>query len=120
MKRMILLLLILTLPLMAASDLVLPWATDMVWHSDTLHVTTAEQGWAIGTTTGAYWLTVINPNANYLLIRFSNVAGILQTYLGNYGTGEYHQPYSVGSAIDSVFIDGSVACTVYIEWWSVD
>lgn len=120
MKRLIVLLLILALPLMAASDLVLPWATDMVWHSDTLHVTTSEKGWAIGTTTGAYWLTVINPNANFLLIRFSNVAGILQTYLGDWGEGNYHQPYSIGSAIDSIFVDGEANCTVYLEWWSVD
>ena len=97
---------------------VYPWADDFVFHSDTLHVTTAEKGWAVSTT--AYWLTVINPNASYLLIRFSNVAGILQTYLGDYGVGEYHQPYTIGSAIDSIFVDGEAACTVYIEWWDLN
>lgn len=120
MKRLIVLLLLLTLPLMAASDLVLPWATDLVFHSDTLHVTTTEKGWAIGTTTGAYWLRVINPNDYFMLIRFSNVAGVLQTYLGNFGSVVYTPPMTIGSAIDSIFVDGESAVTLYIEWYSVD
>lgn len=120
MKRLliVLTLLLLAVPVVANPLLTVPWADDLVWNSDTLHVTTTEKCWAISTT--AYWLTVINPNANFLLIRFSNVAGILQTYLGDYGVGVYHQPYTLGSAIDSIFVDGEAACTVYIEYWDVE
>ena len=120
MRYLILVLLLLTIPALALPKQVLPWASDLYWHSDTLHVTTTEKGWPLGTTSGAYELLVINPNANYLLIRFDTDASPLQTYLGDYGTGEYSAPFVLGAALDSIFIDGEAAGTVYLEWYSVD
>lgn len=119
MKRYLILLLILA-GMASAIQQVYPWAPDITFHSDTLHVTTDEKAWPLGTTTGAYKLEVINPNANYLLVRFDTDASPLQTYIGNWSTGVYEPPFVLGNALDSIFIDGEEACTVYIEWWSVN
>ena len=119
MRTLIILALIASAALAAPKQAhVLPIATDCVFDSDTLHVTTSEKGWALDPT--AYKLTIINPNNYYLLVRFSNVAGILQTYIGPYGTAVYEAPSVWGTAIDSVFVDGEGACTVYAEWWGVE
>ena len=95
-----------------------PYGTrfGLEWKTDTLHVTTDEKGWIVGS--GAVMLTIINPNNTYLLYRLSNAAG-LPSYLGAYGTREIYAPGSMedGFLLDSLFIDGSGACTVYIDWW---
>ena len=92
-------------------------AFGLDWNTDTLHVTTDEKGWVIGT--GAVKLTIINPNNTTLTIRISNVAGILVSYVGAYGTRIIEAPGSIvsGSLLDSLFVDGSASCTVYIDWW---
>jgi hypothetical protein len=120
MKKLILLALILAASVAAVpkQQFVLPFAPDCVFDSDTFHVTTSEKGWALDPT--AYKLTIINPNNYFLLVRFSNVAGVLQTFIGPYGTAVYEAPSVWGTAIDSVFIDGEGACTVYAEWWGVE
>ena len=122
MKRLlILVILLLVAPVLALSQHVLPWANDLTWHSDTLHVTTTEKGWPLGSTSGAYYVIIINPNSNYLLFRFdTDVAATLHSYIGNYGTGPLQQPYVLAVPHDSVFIDGEANCTVYLEWYSVD
>lgn len=119
MKRLLIPLLILAafLSMGAKQQFVLPFADDCYFSSDTLHVTTTEKGWALDPT--AYKLMIINPNNYFLLVRFSNATGVLQTYIGPYGTATYEAPSVWGTAIDSVFVDGEGACTVYIEWWGV-
>jgi len=89
----------------------------VVAYTDTLHVTTAEQGWALDADCVGF--TLINPNDYFMLWRLSNVAGILQCYLGNYGTLELYSPGSIkkSNGIDSLFIDGEGACTLYIVYW---
>ena len=106
--------------LAGAIQQVYPWAPDLTWHSDTLHVTTSEKGWALGSTSGAYFVRIVNPNDNYLLFRFDTDATPLQSYIGNYGTGPLQSDAILAVPHDSLFIDGEAACTVYIEWYSVD
>jgi hypothetical protein len=90
----------------------------LVLHTDSLHVTTDEKGWALGDCVG---FTLINPNANYLLWRTSNALGAdtLQCYVGDYGALDMYPPGSLksGYAVDSLFIDGESACTVWIYYW---
>ena len=89
----------------------------LVLTTDTLHVTTSEKGWSLGDCVG---FTLINPNANYLLWRISNASGAdVACYLGDYGAVDMYPPGSLkgGNAIDSLFIDGEAACTVYIYYW---
>ncbi|MCK5018780.1 MAG: hypothetical protein KAS32_17085 [Candidatus Peribacteraceae bacterium] len=89
-------------------------------HTDTMHVTTSEQGWALATECVGF--TLINPNANFILWRLSNEAGTIQAYLGNYGTLELYPPGMIksGSGIDSLFMDGEANLTAYIVYWSLD
>ena len=93
----------------------------LAFHTDTMHVTTSEQGWLLADECVAF--TVINPNANYVLWRMYNAAGAdVQAYLGDYGTLEVVAPGMIksGYGLDSLFMDGESACTVYVYWWSLD
>lgn len=94
--------------------------TGLTPHTDTLHVTTSEQGWALADECVAFML--INPNNYYMLWRLSNVAGTVQCYLGDYGTLEISAPGMIktGCGLDSLFIDGEGACTLYLFYWSLD
>jgi len=89
----------------------------LVPYTDTLHVTTAEKGWELGE--GCVGFTLINPNDYFMLWRLSNVAGIIQSYLGNYGTLDLYPPGSLkkDNSIDSLFVDGEGACTLYLIYW---
>ena len=94
--------------------------TGLTPHTDTLHVTTFEKGWALATECVGF--TLINPNNYFVLWRLSNVAGIIQCYLGNYGTLELYPPGMIktGDGLDSLFVDGEGACTLYLFYWSLD
>lgn len=89
----------------------------VVMNTDTLHVTTTEKGWSLGDCVG---FTLINPNGNFLLWRLSNAAGAdYFAYLGDYGAIDVYPPGSLkkDNALDSLFIDGEAACTVYLVYW---
>ena len=92
----------------------------LTMHTDTLHVTTAEQGWALATECVGF--TLINPNDYFMLWRLSNIAGIVQCYLGNYGTLELYPlgMIKTGDGLDSLFVDGEGAATLYLFYWSLD
>ena len=92
----------------------------LTMHTDTLHVTTDEKGWALATNCVGF--TLINPNDYFMLWRLSNVSGIIQCYLGNYGTLELYPPGMIksGDGIDSLFVDGESAVTLYLYYWSMD
>lgn len=96
-----------------------PLGTDygVVCYTDTLHVTTAEQGWAINSECVGF--TLINPNNYFMLWRLSNVSGVIQSYLGNYGTLELYPPGSIkkDNGLDSIFVDAESACTLYLFYW---
>ena len=97
----------------------LPFAKDLYLVTDTMHVTTAEQGWLLGSNSGAYKLTIVNPNNTTLLFRFSNGAGVIQDFAGAYSTTIIEFPAAFPVPLDSIFIDGSANCTVYLHWWEV-
>lgn len=99
----------------------LPFAKDMFYTGDTLHVTTAEQGWAIGAYSGAYWLRLTNNTANTYTLRFSTDGA--DTVLLTCGTfSSFPIPGSIPILmvpLDSIFIDGSGSFTLEIEWLEV-
>ena len=85
----------------------------LVMVTDTLHVTTDEKKWVL--TGGAVSFPIVNPTANTLLWRI-NVTDI-QQYLGAYGSDTIEAPGMVSTAFDSLCVDGSAACTIYLRWW---
>ena len=87
-------------------------------HTDTMHVTTAEQGWAL--TANTVKVVIVNPNGNYLLWRLDTEASPLQMYIGDYGSDVIESPGMIAAGMDSLFIDGEAACTIYVRWWSFD
>jgi hypothetical protein len=123
MNRIILLVsaLFLVCGVSSANIIEYPIANDYYFGSDTLHVTTVDTKWHIGTGT-VYALTIINPNNIQLIsikIKQGTSVSTIGTFCGAYGTLYIEPPNLMGPGIDSLWIDASAAGTVYIQWWEV-
>jgi len=105
-----------------AKVLVYPITDDVYFGSDTLHVTTTDTKWALGT--GAvYWFRLINPTSATLTIRVQQGDSVstIGSFCGAYGTWLWPMESSLLApvAADSVWIDGSASATVYVDWLEV-
>lgn len=104
-----------------ASMLVLPWADDLDWGSDTLLVLETETAAAlpVGDTLGigVYYLRIRNPNDAALRLRFDTEADPPTTHLDSNQVEEYFLPWCVGEVKDSVFITAEDSCTVFLEYY---
>ena len=89
----------------------------LVAYTDTMHVTTTEQGWALDAACVGFML--INRNDATYTLRFSNVAGTVFVTIGSYSTLELFPPGAIktGNGIDSLFLDGSASITLDIIYW---
>ena len=127
MKRITLVtvtLLLLALALPASSKIVqYPIADDVYAGSDTLHVTTTETKWALGTGQ-VRWIRIINASAvNLISIRVQQGDSVstIGSYCGAYGTWLWPSENSLlsGPAVDSLWIDADGSATVYVDWLEV-
>ena len=86
-------------------------------NTDTLHVTTSEKGWSLGS--GCIGFMLINRNDATYTLRFSNVSGIVPITIGTYSTLSVYPPGAIkdDNGIDSLFIDGSSAVTLDLIYW---
>jgi len=103
--------------------IVYPIADDVYAGSDTLHVTTTDTKWAIGSGT-VYWLRIINPSAENLIsirVQQGDSVSTIGSYCGAYGTWFWPPENSllVGPGVDSLWIDASGSATVYVDWLEV-
>lgn len=100
-----------------------PITDDVYAGSDTLHVTTTDTKWALGS--GAvYWIRIINPTAvNLISIRIQQGDSVstIGSYCGAYGTWLWPGENSLlaGLAADSIWIDASGSATIYVDWLEV-
>jgi len=109
--------------LAGAKIVMYPIADDVYAGSDTLHVTTTDTKWAIGTGS-VYWLRIINPTAvNLISIRVQQGDSVstIGSYCGAYGTWFWPMENSllVGPGVDSLWVDASGSATIYIDWLEV-
>jgi hypothetical protein len=99
-----------------------PITDDIYFGSDTLHVTTTDTKWALGT--GAvYWFRLINPTSATLTIRVQQGDSVstIGSFCGAYGTWLWPMESSLLAPIpaDSIWIDGSASATIYVDWLEV-
>ena len=106
-----------------AKIIMYPIADDLYAGSDTLHVTTTETKWALGTGS-VRWLRIINASAVNLIsikVQQGDSIATIGSYCGAWGTWLWPSENSllVGPAVDSLWIDASGSATVYVDWLEV-
>lgn len=99
------------------SQAVFPWFPVMEWQSDSIQAVDSLVGWPLGS--GAYSLTVINPDTTYLRIQFDTEdTTLVATWFDSTEVRvDYTPPFVLASPWDSVFIEAEDTCNVYLEWW---
>jgi len=102
---------------MRVYDIPLGADVGLTLHTDSMHVTDTEQGWALNANTVK--VVIVNPNANWLLWRFSD--SDVQMLVNDNGDDTIVAPGMIASSpMDSIYFDGEAAITVYVRWWSFD
>ena len=100
-----------------------PIADDVYAGSDTLHVTTTDTKWALGTG-DVRWIRIINASAvNLISIRVQQGDSVstIGSYCGAWGTWLWPSENVLlnGPAVDSLWIDASGSATIYVDWLEV-
>ena len=100
-----------------------PITDDVYPGSDTLHVTTTDTKWALGTG-DVYWFRIINPSAANLIsirVQVGDSVSTIGSYCGSFGTYLWPMENSLlaGLAVDSIWIDADASGTVYVDWLEV-
>ena len=118
----ILAVLLLMVGLASAYIIEYPFTDDYYFFSDTLHVTTTDTKWAIGSTGKVFELNIVNDSAIDLIsIRLQQGTNVstIGTICNSGGSFCLTSPVLYGVAIDSLWIDASGSGTIYIYGWEV-
>lgn len=100
-----------------------PIATDVYAGSDTLHVTTTDTKWALGSG-DVRWIRIINPTSTILIsirVQQGDSVSTIGSYCGAYGTWLWPSENALlsGPAVDSLWIDADGSATIYVDWLEV-
>jgi hypothetical protein len=124
MKKMTMIIAILLVASLSFGNIIqYPIADDVYAGSDTLHVTTTETKWALGSG-DVRWIRIINASSvNLISIRIQQGDSVstIGSYCGAYGTWLWPSENALlnGPAVDSLWIDADSSATIYVDWLEV-